>query len=129
MAHRMTGSVAFRTKALTIACTDLRRSARFYEEVLGAVPLPTDGYGCPWYRLGSLAITLMPNASERSPASYPEHAMLMLWLEVDDLPTAERRFAEAGVEIVQPSEGQLMIVADPDGLLIEVWQGRADADE
>ncbi len=114
--------LTFRPKALTVACTDLDRSRRFYEEVLGASPDPSDGYGCPWYRLGALYITLMPNAAERSPSSFPDHAMTILWLEVDDLGAAERLFARNQVEVVQPSDGLFMMIADPDGLMIEVWQ-------
>src|SRR3712207_7029695 len=53
------------------ACTDTHRSAAFYQRVLGAVPIPGDGYGCPWYRLGELTLSLMPNAETRSPASFP----------------------------------------------------------
>jgi len=115
-------ALSFRPKALTIACTDLTRSRRFYEMVLGAIPDPRDGYGCQWYRLGSWFITLLANAHERSPASFPTHAMPILWLEVDDLGAAGRRFAEHNVEVLMPSDGQCMIVADPDGLVIEVWQ-------
>jgi catechol 2,3-dioxygenase-like lactoylglutathione lyase family enzyme len=124
VAKARAGKLAFRVKALTIACTDHRRSERFYRRVLGAEALPTDdpGYGCPWLRLGPLAITLMPNAAERSPAKFPTHAMPILWLEVDDLEAAARRFAREGVEVVSPSDGMFMQVADPDGLVIEVWQ-------
>jgi predicted enzyme related to lactoylglutathione lyase len=53
--------------------------------------------------------------------------MPILWLEVDDLEAAERRFAERGVEVIQPSDGQFMMVADPDGLVIEVWQAEPGA--
>lgn len=67
-------------------------------------------------------IILMPNAAERSPSSFPGHAMTMLWPEVDDLGIAERLFARNRVEVVQPSDGQLMLIADPDGLVIGVWQ-------
>jgi predicted enzyme related to lactoylglutathione lyase len=45
-----------------------------------------------------------------------------LWLQVNDLEAAARRFAKAGVEIIQPSDGQFMMIADPDGLVMEVWQ-------
>jgi catechol 2,3-dioxygenase-like lactoylglutathione lyase family enzyme len=119
----MTGrELSFRPKALTLACTDLGRSRRFYEEVLGASPHPRDGLGCPWYRLGAWPINLMPNAVERSPSSFPDHAMAILWLEVDDLEAAERLFVRNQVDVLQPSDGQFMMIADPDGLIIEVWQ-------
>ena len=90
--------------------------------VLGASPDPRDGHGCPWYRLGTWSITLMPNAAERSPSAFPDHAMAILWLEVDDLEAATRRFAREQVEVVRPSDGQFMMIADPDGLMIEVWK-------
>jgi catechol 2,3-dioxygenase-like lactoylglutathione lyase family enzyme len=125
VAKARAGKVAFRFKALTIACTDKRRSEAFYRTVLGAVTLPTDGY-CPWLQLGSLAITLMPNAAERSPAEFPTHAMPILWLEVDDLAEAAKRFARYNVAVVEPSDGQFMQIADPDGLVIEVWQSQPE---
>jgi catechol 2,3-dioxygenase-like lactoylglutathione lyase family enzyme len=120
---------SFRVKALTIACTDHRRSERFYRDILGATTYPTDdpGYGCPWLQLGTLAITLMPNATERSPAEFPTHAMPMLWLEVDDLEEAALLFAKQKVEVVRPCDGQFMLIADPDGLVIEIWQAENDA--
>src|SRR4051794_107954 len=115
--------LAFRMKALTVACTDLKRSQHFYKTVLGAEPVATDdGIGCPWYRLGTVLITLLPNATERSPAEFPTHAMPILWLEVDDLAAAAKRFARYHVEIIEPGDGQFLMVADPDGLVIEVWQ-------
>jgi hypothetical protein len=120
--------VSFRFKALTIACTDHRRSEQFYRQVLGATtyPTPDPGYGCPWLQLGTLTITLMPNADERSPAQFPTHAMPMLWLEVDDLEVAGQHFAKHGVEVIALYEEQFMQIADPDGLIIEVWQAEAE---
>jgi len=112
----------FRGKSLTIACTDLKKSAHFYETVLGAVLEPRDGYGCRWYDLGAMSINLMPNSTEPTPARFPEHPMLILWLETDDLTIAERRFFECGVTILQPSDGQFMMIEDPDGIIIEVWK-------
>lgn len=117
----------FRFKALTVACSDLARSRAFYERILGAQPVPTDsGIGCPWYRLGTLMLTLMPNAAERSPAVFPDHAMPILWLEVDDLEAAETHFRRHGVPILEPSDGLFVLIADPDGLVIEVWQRESD---
>lgn len=112
--------------AVTIACTDLEASERFYVEGLGAVPDPSDGYGARWYRLGPLALTLVPNSTARSPASFPEHAMAMLWVEVDDLAETERRLAGRKARVVQPSDGSYLMVADPDGVLVEVWQAETD---
>jgi catechol 2,3-dioxygenase-like lactoylglutathione lyase family enzyme len=118
----------FRGKAITISCTDAERSAAFYRGVLGASPLPGDGFGCQWYRLGELVFSIMPNAEAATPASFPRDAMAMLWLEVDDLSAAHRRLIDAGVRVVDaPEDRQCLTIADPDGLLIEVWKRDEDA--
>ena len=125
---RSNSKPALEVKALTVVCTDPWRSDRFYTEVLGAVALPGD-LGCRWYRLGSFTVTLMPNAVERSPAKFGEHTMTMLYLEVDDLEAARRHFAQHQVEVIVPSDGQMIVIADPDGLPIEVWQHEINSDE
>jgi len=122
------GKISYRGQAVTIVCTDRERSARFYKGVLGAEQLPGDGYGCPWLRLGELTLSLMPNADEPSPAVFPVHAMPVLWLEVDDLGAAQNHLARNGIPIVEVHEGQFMLIADPDGLLIEVWQAQSESD-
>lgn len=117
--------VRFQPKALVISCRDRHRSAQFYEGVLGAVRLPgdgSDGYGCPWFRLGVWELSLMPNATEDSAGLLPSHAATFLMLEVDDLEAAHRYCLKAGVTIVEPPNGPYMMIADPDGLQIEVWQ-------
>lgn len=118
--------VDFHGKAITVACTDQIRSERFYESVLGAKRIPGDGYGCSWFRLGSLTLSLMPNADAPSPAEFPTHAMPILWMEVDDLAAAAELFASSDVPIVDPGDGQFMQVSDPDGIIIEIWQSRPD---
>ena len=66
----------------------------------------------------------MPGAEYKSPATFPEHAMPLLWLEVDDIRLAHEHLKNAGTAIVQdPVDETWMLVADPDGLLIEIWQG------
>ncbi|MDB5344023.1 MAG: RNase inhibitor [Schlesneria sp.] len=119
---KSTHKPTFRVRAITIACTDARRSAEFYSTVLGATPLPTDNNIGHWYRLGEIDLTLLPNAASKSPAAFPTHAMMMLWLEVDDLVETAKRFADHGVDIIDEGDGQFMMVADPDGLVIEIWE-------
>jgi catechol 2,3-dioxygenase-like lactoylglutathione lyase family enzyme len=108
--------------AVTIACTDLKASERFYVEGLGATPDPRDGCGCRWYKLGPLLLSLMHNATAKSPALLPEHAMAMLWVEVDDLESCARRLDRLRAPVLHPSDGNYMMVADPDGIPVEVWQ-------
>ena len=120
--------LSFRGKAITVACTDKARSQQFYEDLLGAELLPGDGYGCPWYRLGSLTLSLLPNASEPCPVSFPTHAGTMFWLEVDDLGAARHHLVQNGVPVVAWHEGEFMIVTHPDGLLIEIWQAQPDSE-
>jgi catechol 2,3-dioxygenase-like lactoylglutathione lyase family enzyme len=113
---------SFQLLAVTIVCTDLARSVRFYEQALGAVREADDGSGCPWLMLGSVSITLLDGPGAVSPAKFPEHPMAVLWVETDDLAIAARRFARFGVKVLKPPDGQSMTIADPDGIVIEVWQ-------
>ena len=69
----------------------------------------------------------MPNGRGRSPATFGEHPLNMLYLEVDDLEAAQRHFARHHVEVIMPCDSQMLIIADPDGLPIEVWR-RVDED-
>jgi catechol-2,3-dioxygenase len=120
---------SFTVKAVTVICTDRWRSDRFYTEVLGAVVLPQDEPTCRWYRLGDCTLTLVPNAGGSSPAEFGEHPMNMLFLEADDLEAAEAHFAHHQVEVIQESDGETMMIADPDGLPIEVWQRESLSDD
>jgi catechol 2,3-dioxygenase-like lactoylglutathione lyase family enzyme len=116
--------LTFSFRAVTIACSDVERSMRFYQGVLGAVRLPTDNGVGWWYRLGSLELNLLPNATQPSPAELPTHAMTMLWLEVDDLAATAACFDRQGVAVLFLDDA-FMQIADPDGLVIEVWQAQA----
>ena len=119
--------VRFSGKSVTIACTDRQRSEQFYVGVLGAVAIPGDGYGCPWFRLGSLVISLMENAEQPSASTFPDHAMALLWLDVDDIQQAHEQLMNSGVSILQsPADDLFMLIADPDGLVIEIWQREND---
>jgi catechol 2,3-dioxygenase-like lactoylglutathione lyase family enzyme len=116
----MGAQVRFEGRAVTISCTNAERSRTFYESVLGAVLLPGDGYGCPWLQLGSLTLTLMPNASKSNDPNH-ELATAMLWIETDDLASARSHFERNEVPMLVQDEFFLTI-ADPDGILIEVWE-------
>jgi catechol 2,3-dioxygenase-like lactoylglutathione lyase family enzyme len=116
----------FRVRAATIVCTDSERSGRFYSKILGAEPLPQEEPGvCRWYRLGSFEITFVPNADVPTPASFGAHPMTMLWLEVYDIRAAHEHVVAHGVPILGYDEVQWLMIADPDGLPIEVWKAGA----
>lgn len=72
--------------------------------------------------MGGIDITLLANATEKSAGIFPTHAMPIFWLEVDDLAAAARLIADHGVTVVDEGDGQFMMIADPDGLVIEVWE-------
>ena len=112
----------FHGKAITICCTDQSSSEAFYEGILGAQRLPTEGFGCSWFQLGRLTLTLMPNAAEQCPAVFPTHAMPILLLDVDDLATSHQHLTSNGISISDYHEHQFLMFEDPDGLVIEVWQ-------
>jgi hypothetical protein len=43
------------------------------------------------------------------------------------LAAAAHQFARHGVRVIFPSDGQFMQIADPDGMVIEVWQRAGDS--
>lgn len=114
---------SFRGKSITILCTDQSRSDQFYRELLGAVRVD-EGYGCPWYQLGDFTFSLLPNATEPCPVQIPNHAGTMLWLEVEDIHAAHSYLVQNEVPVKEWDETQSMIITDPDGVLIEVWQAQ-----
>ncbi len=108
--------------AVVVSVCDQGRSDRFYREILGAVREPGEPGTCPWYRLGALRLSLLPNAERPTPARFPAHAMFSLWIEVADLAEIHRRCVEASVSVLHPPDGYTMWIADPDGLAIEIVQ-------
>ena len=118
----------FRGTAVTISCTDHRRSRDFYVGVLGGVEdRGGDGYGCIWLRLGDLTLSLMPNASaDATPVGW-EQAQAMLWLEVDEEITAVCDYLESQGVILEGGGRQddFVEISDPDGVRIEIWSASA----
>ena len=108
-------------RCLSIFCTDLDKSYHFYVSVLGAQPLRSE-LTRRWLRLGSIEINLVPNATAGSTGSFPEDAMMCMWLETENLAEFVSKLHAKGVEIVEDDGEQFVLLADPDGLLIEVWQ-------
>ncbi len=94
---------------------------QFYRTILGGEIVPTDGGLQRRYRFGTWELILLPNAEAVSPATFPTHAMPLFWLEVVDLPAAVTWLTREQVTIVDPGDDQSLMIADPDGIVIEVW--------
>ncbi len=116
--------------ALCIVCTDLRRTLDFYREAFGAELFPGEVGTCAWLRIGDLPITLLANTDTPSPLGYCEHAMAMIFLQSDDIQTAYKRAIAHGARPMDPLQldGVSFIVADPDGILIEVMQSEPNSE-
>ena len=115
--------------AVCIVCTDRRRSVDFYRNAFGAELLDGDpSFSCPWLQLGSLTITLLENAAKPSSLDFSDQAMATLLIEVDDLDAAFIRAVDHGARVISPPDegGITFMVADPDGIFIEVMESAPD---
>ncbi len=116
--------------AVCIVCTDRWRSMDFYRQAFGAELLSRDWpITCPWLRIGDLTITLVENTERISPLEFSEHAMATLLLQVDDLNATFLQATKHGARVIEPPDegGVTFMVADPDGIIIEVMQYDPDA--
>lgn len=109
---------------VSVIASDLERSVRFYEDVLGLERIPTPNFGFPvqWLRAGALQLHLF----ER-PGQAPSHAHFAL--EVDDPRAAYERAKAEGVldhdtfgncMYELPDGGIQIYVRDPAGNLVEL---------
>jgi catechol 2,3-dioxygenase-like lactoylglutathione lyase family enzyme len=110
--------------ALCIVCTDQRRTFEFYRDAFGADPIPGEVGTCTWLRIGELPITLLANTDHPSRLDFCEHAMATIFLQSDDIHSAYERAIAHGARTIDPlqPDGVNFIVADPDGIIIEVMQ-------
>lgn len=103
----------------SIRVTDLERSRRFYEELLGFRPAERPDMGFPgeWYGLGEgqLHLIQIPKMGEGIDPSDPHFA-----IEVDDFESAKAALESAGVSFVE-LPGAVWI-RDPDGYTVELRQ-------
>ncbi|MEZ6130365.1 MAG: VOC family protein [Planctomycetaceae bacterium] len=116
--------------AMCIVCTDHWRSLEFYRDAFGAEVISREMGTCPWLRIGDLAITLLANTDKPSELEHSEQAMAMIFLQVDDLHAAYHRAVKHGAKAIDPpqSDDVHFVVADPDGIIIEVMQAEMDTE-
>lgn len=111
---------------ITINCVDRDVSGEFYRSVFDAKYAPDQDFnlGGFVYNIGSLRIVLLHNAGGRAASVFPDHAMVMLTIEVSDVfDTYRKAAASKGTVIEAPVTGDdCMLLTDPDGIVIEVFR-------
>jgi catechol 2,3-dioxygenase-like lactoylglutathione lyase family enzyme len=109
---------------VALEVSDLERTKRFYEGVVGLQPIPRPAFSFPgvWYRLGvdqELHIIVVPEGPPVRSSSRGNHFALM----VESMPDAEARLRSHNVSFNGPRtrpDGALQIFfTDPDGHTIE----------
>ena len=111
---------------ISIAVTDVKNSAAFYEEYLGGVrdsfdfgPDSAVFVGWPTYALSSAR---RPGA----PGPSPDTTSIQVWWRASDAQALHDRAAAAGVRILrEPFDGpfgRTFTMADPDGYPITVYE-------
>jgi predicted enzyme related to lactoylglutathione lyase len=111
---------------ISIAVTDIQKSAAFYEEYLGGVrdsfdfgPDSAVFVGWPTYALSSAR---RPGA----PGPSPDTTSIQLWWRASDAQALYERAASAGVRILrEPFDGpfgRTFTMADPDGYPVTVYE-------
>ncbi len=110
---------------------DLDRAARFYEDVLGLVPLTSDSRFRAYDVGGRSVLLLFRRGATLDTVRLPGgtipphdgHGPLHLAFAVDDMAAWERRLEEGGIPIegrtVWPRGGHSLYARDPDGHLLE----------
>jgi glyoxylase I family protein len=108
---------------VSVIITDVARSRRFYNEVLGLREIPkpkTFDFVALWYDLGG-EHTLHLLLKDKPDTLSPRH----FCLRVTDAQAARRHFAEHGIPVQETTlihGADRFFVADPDGNRVEVLQ-------
>jgi catechol 2,3-dioxygenase-like lactoylglutathione lyase family enzyme len=107
----------------SICVADVERSRKFYEEVLGFVPIARPDFGFPgmWYGLGEGQLHLIQrdgvaHGTARINPSDPHFAVTV------DVPAMRAKLQALGLEVLDA--GDQMWLLDPDGNTVELRQDR-----
>lgn len=118
----VTGSPGF----ISIAVTDVRRSAKFYEQHLGAVRDTFDFGPDAVAFVGWPTFALSAARRPGQPAPSPETTSIQLWWRASDAQALYEKVVAAGVPIVlEPFDGpfgRTFAMADPDGYRITIYE-------
>lgn len=120
----MTSPIPFTPGEINILCTDLKRSLRFYRDVLG-FEVTAQEVGAVHLRSGLHAYLLLPFAQQARPdVPYGARAEFSLDLTVPDLAAAAAHLKAQGVTFARPwqPDAASVIIHDPDGLVWEIIQ-------
>ena len=111
---------------VSVQITDLARARRFYEGVLGLVPIERPDFGFPgvWYGLGALQVHLIgevPGMARATPPEALSPVATHLAFEIEDYAATLRKLEQMNVETfaLGGKVGQIF-VRDPDGNVIEL---------
>jgi len=110
---------------IAITVSDVKRSAAFYEEYLGAVRDPFDFgptdvafYGWPAFALSA------PRPGQPGPS--PDTTTIALWWRASNAQVLFERAKQAGVRIIrEPVDGPFgctFTLADPDGYRVTIYE-------
>lgn len=122
-----------RLSLITLGVSDLKRSTRFYREVLGWMPSSVGGDAVTFFPLNGIVLGLFPRDSLAAdagvgglePAASSSVTLAYNVRERDEVDEALTQLREAGARVVKPAEdapwgGRSGYFADPDGFLWEV---------
>jgi uncharacterized protein len=122
-----------RLSLITLGVSDLKRSTRFYREVLGWIPSPVGGDAVTFFPLNGMVLALFPRDALAAdagvgglePAASSSVALAYNVRERGEVDDALAQLREAGARVVKPAEdapwgGRSGYFADPDGFLWEV---------
>ncbi|HYM84827.1 MAG TPA: VOC family protein, partial [Candidatus Dormibacteraeota bacterium] len=111
---------------ISVAVSDVARSAAFYERHLGAVRDTFDFGPDAVAFVGWPAFALNSARRPGAPGPSPDTTSIALWWRASDAQALYEQVVEAGVRIVrEPFDGpfgRTFVMADPDGYRITIYE-------